>query len=135
MSASAFDAFACLVKLAPDGSARSLVRSPEAWRELNISPRARLMGVSRAEAAADLHPEKWEMHPEGDEVLHLAEGRLDAVLMLENHEETASLRAGDSLIVPMGVWHRLLLREPSTLVFITPAGGTRMKPFREGERP
>lgn len=93
------------------------------------------MGVSRPQAPGDLHPEKWEMHPDGDEVLHLAEGRLDAIMVVDRREETAALSAGDSLIVPRGVWHRLLLREPSTLVFVTPAGGTRMKPFREGETP
>jgi hypothetical protein len=27
--------------------------------------------------------------------------------------------------VPRGIWHRLVLRQPSDLLFITPAHGTR----------
>ena len=74
----------------------------------------------------DLHPEHWEEHPQGDEVLLMCSGALDVVTRFENVDTSTRLDAGHGLIVPRGVWHRLALRKPGLLIALTPRAGTRM---------
>lgn len=130
MGVTIFDPLACLVRL--DGAGREaspLPRSPEAWRALNRATGERVIGMSAPVSPGDLHPENWEMHPHGDEVLLLLEGALD--LELEGDAPRA-LQAGQACVVESGTWHRLLLRAPARLLFVTPAGGTRMRPHGHG---
>lgn len=68
------------------------------------------------------------MHPSGDEFLHLIEGELEVVLDRPGEGARLTLTQGEAVVVPRGVWHRLLLRQPSALMFVTPGGGTRMRP-------
>jgi mannose-6-phosphate isomerase-like protein (cupin superfamily) len=117
-----------LVLLDTDGGASPLPRSADAWRSVNRSVRGRVIGFSRPQVAEDLHPDKWEMHPAGDEFLHLIEGELDVVLDRPGEAARLTLTQGEAMVVPRGVWHRLLLRQPSSLMFVTPGGGTRMRP-------
>lgn len=135
MAITLFDPLDTLVRL--DSEARKaspLPRSPEAWREINRSQGERVIGMFAPVDPQDLHPEKWEMHPHGDELLYLLEGAIDVVVGDDDGHEEAPLllSAGQSCLVPVGTWHRLLLREPSRLMFVTPAGGTRMRPWRDG---
>ena len=65
-------------------------------------------------------PHAGELHPDGDEVLYLIAGCVDVVLEEAGGETTTELRAGQAFIVPRGVWHRVVLREPSHLLHITP---------------
>lgn len=119
-----------LILLDAEGAAAPLLRSPGAWRRVNCSSDGRVIGFSRPQIAEDLHPDKWEMHPSGDEFLHLIEGELEVVLDRpgEDARLTLTLTQGGAVVVPRGVWHRLLLKRPSALMFVTPAGGTRMRP-------
>jgi len=39
--------------------------------------------------------------------------------------------AGQLFVVPRGVWHRLVLREPADLLVVTPPHGTRLRPARD----
>lgn len=123
-----FAALDRLVLLDADGGASSLLRSPDAWRSVNRSVRGRVIGFSRPQVAEDLHPDKWEMHPAGDEFLHLIAGELEVVLDRPGEGARLTLTQGEAVVVPCGVWHRLLLRQPSALMFVTPGGGTRMRP-------
>ena len=59
-----------------------------------------------------------EMHPESDELLFLVSGGLDVILQEDGAEQTVALDAGQAAIVPRGVWHRLVMREPGKLLFI-----------------
>ncbi|MEN5146949.1 cupin domain-containing protein [Brevundimonas diminuta] len=131
-----FAALDHLVLLDAEGGAAPLLRSADAWRSVNRSPGGRVIGFSRPQTAEDLHPDKWEMHPAGDEFLHLIEGELEVVLDLPDGGPDAQTRLtltqGGAVVVPCGVWHRLLLRRPSALMFVTPAGGTRMRPVDAG---
>lgn len=117
-----------LILLDAEGAAAPLLRSADAWRSVNRSVRGRVIGFSRPQIAEDLHPEKWEMHPSGDEFLHLIEGELEVVLDRPGEGARLTLTQGEAVVVPRGVWHRLLLRQPSALMFVTPGGGTRMRP-------
>jgi quercetin dioxygenase-like cupin family protein len=67
------------------------------------------------------------MHPEGDELLYLCSGAIDLVLQDQTGERTLELRAGSAFIVPPGVWHRLLLREPGVLLAVTRGKGTQLR--------
>lgn len=140
MAVTLFDPLDTLVRL--DGEARNaspLPRSADAWRAINQARGERIIGMFAPVDPADLHPEKWEMHPHGDELLYLLEGAIDIVTSINDvtggddarDDQIIPLRAGQACIVPPGTWHRLLLREPSRLMFITPAGGTRMRPWRD----
>jgi mannose-6-phosphate isomerase-like protein (cupin superfamily) len=68
-------------------------------------------------------PHNGEMHPDGDEVLFLISGRLEVVLEEDETHVVVEMSAGQTLIVPKGVWHRVLPREPSQLLHITPGPG------------
>lgn len=128
MPAVTFDPVANLVLLAAEGGAELLPRSAEGWKAVNHARGERVIGLSRPQRGEDLHPHVWEMHPDGDELLHLVRGGIDLVLDEPHGERRIPLLDGQSCIVKRGAWHRLVLREPSILLFVTPAGGTRMRP-------
>ena len=65
-------------------------------------------------------PHDGEIHPDGDELLLVISGECSAVLDTTDGEETVGLRAGDGFIVPQNTWHRVVIHEPSLLVFMTP---------------
>jgi mannose-6-phosphate isomerase-like protein (cupin superfamily) len=106
---------------------RPLAVTPDFWQRIAADPElagGRLLGFYRANEPADLHADIWEMHPEGDELLVLFSGVLDIELEGPDGRRTVGLSPRTAFIVPAGVWHRLLLREPSTLVVITHREGT-----------
>lgn len=80
-------------------------------------------------------PHRGEMHPDGDELLYLVSGRIDVIIEDGGDEETVgaerveSLRPGQAILVPKGVWHRVDVRVPSRLVHITPGPGGRHRPL------
>jgi mannose-6-phosphate isomerase-like protein (cupin superfamily) len=109
--------------------ARALEVTPTFWRDLPPElAGGRILGASLVASPEELHPDTWEMHPEGDELLFLFSGAIDAILESASGDQRISLTPGSSLIVPAGVWHRLLLREPGLLVVVTRGAGTRMRP-------
>ena len=66
------------------------------------------------------------MHPAGDEILILMSGAFALEIEREDGTvETIEMRAGSTCVVPEGLWHRGLAREPGELVFITPGAGTQ----------
>jgi quercetin dioxygenase-like cupin family protein len=72
-------------------------------------------------------PHKGERHPDGDEVLYVVAGRLEVVLETEPAQRVG-LKAGDGLIVPRGVWHRIDVIEPTKVLYITP-GRSEARPL------
>src|SRR5205085_2803553 len=58
-------------------------------------------------------PHNGEMHPDADELLYVASGFVKVVLELEGGERVVDVPAGRALVVPRGVWHRVLKQEPS----------------------
>jgi mannose-6-phosphate isomerase-like protein (cupin superfamily) len=73
-------------------------------------------------------PHRGEMHPDGDELLFLVSGRVTVVLEDETPARSVCLAPGQALIVPRGVWHRVLLDEPSQIVHVTPGPGGEHRP-------
>ena len=78
----------------------------------------RLAGEARMKRSP---PHGGEMHPDGDELLYLIEGNLDVSLDAPGGgQQTVSLTSGDAFVVPRGVWHRVIVKEPCRLLFLTP---------------
>jgi mannose-6-phosphate isomerase-like protein (cupin superfamily) len=123
-----FDPFATLVHLREDGRALPVEWTPGVFGELAAGGRDRVVGVKHGVHPSDFHADEWEVHPAGDELLYILTGAIDAVLEEPGGERLVSLRGGQACLVPQGVWHRLILRQPSDLLFITPASGTRHRP-------
>jgi len=71
----------------------------------------------------------WERHPAGEEVVYLLSGRVDVVQDHDGTEVTIPLRAGEAMINPKGVWHRGVVHEPGSALFITPGLGTEHRPL------
>ena len=74
-------------------------------------------------------PHLGEMHPDGDELLYLVSGAVTVKLELPEGDRTVELGAGQAVVVPQGIWHRIWLREPSRLVHITPGPGGDHRPL------
>lgn len=64
----------------------------------------------------------WEMHPDCDELLHVAEGEIEVEVLPSDGSEgvLATVQAGSYLVVPRGCWHRQRLNEKSTEFYLTP---------------
>jgi mannose-6-phosphate isomerase-like protein (cupin superfamily) len=80
-------------------------------------------------------PHAGEMHPDGDELLFLVSGAVTVRLELPGGDRTVDMGAGEALVVPKGVWHLVHLREPGTLVHITPGPHGDHRPLEGSSKP
>ncbi len=124
----AFDPYATLVHLREDGRALPIAWAPGIFTRLGARGQDRVVGAKHGVVPADFHADEWEMHPRGDEALYLLRGAVDVILDEPAGERAFRLRGGQACLVPRGIWHRLVLRRPSDLLFITPVRGTRHRP-------
>jgi mannose-6-phosphate isomerase-like protein (cupin superfamily) len=119
--------------LRPDESARAMPGGAAFWAgigERTDLDRGRLMGTTRQAADWD----HWERHPAGDEILTLLSGKLEIVLETEAGERRHTLGAGETFVVPRGLWHRGIVHEAGELMFITPGAGTEHRAVQEEAR-
>lgn len=125
--AKAFSLDSTYIHLGPDESARTMEGGATFWA--GIAGRTdleagRLMGKTGQSKDWD----HWERHPAGDEILVLLSGEMDVVLDTPGGEERTRVRAGETFVVPKGVWHRGIVHKPGELMFVTPGAGTDHKP-------
>jgi mannose-6-phosphate isomerase-like protein (cupin superfamily) len=96
-------------------------------RDLSVSPRLRKPGPPERidgmtvgiQMITEDAPHDGEMHPDGDEMLYVASGRM-RITVDSAPDAPVELGPGDACIVPRGEWHRLSVVEPALLVHITP---------------
>jgi quercetin dioxygenase-like cupin family protein len=72
----------------------------------------------------------WQRPPDGDELLYLISAAVTVSLELPEGDRTVDLGAGDALIVPQGIWHRVTLRESGRLVHVTPGPNGDHRPLK-----
>ena len=75
-------------------------------------------------------PHGGEMHPDGDETLYLVSGHA-RVVFIDSPEPDVDMHAGDALVVPRGVWHRVDILEPCRIVYLTPGPNNQFLPLPE----
>jgi mannose-6-phosphate isomerase-like protein (cupin superfamily) len=80
-------------------------------------------GDARIGVARDWPPH-WEMHPAGDELLHVLAGRVDVELLAGSRMRRVTLRAGDFAVVPCATWHRPIARGRAEMLHVTHGAGT-----------
>ncbi|MBM4382094.1 MAG: cupin domain-containing protein [Deltaproteobacteria bacterium] len=69
-------------------------------------------------------PPHWEMHPAGEELLHVLAGRVDVELLVGRRVRCVALRAGEFAVVPRATWHRPLARGRVEMLHVTLGAGT-----------
>jgi mannose-6-phosphate isomerase-like protein (cupin superfamily) len=117
-----FDLSTVVVGLRSDGKAQLMPNVP--------GPPQRIDGFTvGAPVMTRPAPHNGEMHPDGDEVLLLISGHVSVLLEEEASNRVLELRPGQAVIVPRGVWHRVLPNEPSQLLHITPGPGGQHRPL------
>lgn len=123
--------------LEADGRAISLPGGQDFWQQLmsgdaTDSGIRQLMGSEKGRLLSVLPMDSdwatWEMHPAGDEILFMLEGKAVFVLELPDGPKEVELNAGRLLVVPTGVWHTAKVGEPSRLLTITAGQGTQHRP-------
>lgn len=113
------------VHIGPGGKAL-LLQGDAIQARLRGLPEGHLLGVFQINSPDDLHSDTWEMHPAGDEVLLLLAGELEVEYSDGSCDGNTALGAGRGVVIPQGVWHRLLLREPGLLIVLSPSPGTKL---------
>jgi mannose-6-phosphate isomerase-like protein (cupin superfamily) len=131
MRAHAFNLEDCLIVYGADGQASRIARR---FDQNNDAQDICALGIAAFTDDRSVHADHWEIHPAGDEILCVLEGRLLARLEGEGVVEEAVIEAGQALIVPRGRWHRLQVLEPGRLLFATPRPGSRLRQLSDGDR-
>jgi mannose-6-phosphate isomerase-like protein (cupin superfamily) len=127
----AFDLTTTYLQLEDGPAAMAVEVEDEFWEKIDRRPElrgGRLVGTFHNARDWGI----WEMHPAGDEVVSLLSGAIDVVLDEEPGERVVELRAGQTCIVPRGVWHRAIVHEPGDTLHITRGEGTQHRPLDDG---
>ncbi|HEV2701251.1 MAG TPA: cupin domain-containing protein [Steroidobacteraceae bacterium] len=123
--------------LDPDGTTALLPGGGEFWSQLMSGKPSdpgirRLMGSRTGRLLATLPLRatwtNWEMHPAGDEILYLLEGKATFTLDLAGGTQEVELSPGRLLVIPQGVWHTASVSEPGSMLAITAGAGTEHRP-------
>ncbi len=70
----------------------------------------------------------WEMHPEGDEVIHLSEGEVRLLLEREGVASVVEMKGRCTAVIPRGAWHTVQVIQPARALLITMGAGTQLRP-------
>ncbi len=70
----------------------------------------------------------WEMHPKGDELVVCTHGEITLLQEIEGRVRSVTLRAGEAVVNPPGVWHTADVSAEATALFITAGVGTEHRP-------
>lgn len=110
------------------GGVKTLPVGPDFWATVDSNPDVDRILVAAFGGEGDWP--HWEMHPEGEEVLILLEGEMGMIFEGADGAETLHpMRAGSTLVVPRGVWHRGVDQQGVKLMAMTWGAGTTHKPI------
>lgn len=70
----------------------------------------------------------WEMHPKGAELVVCVAGTLTLTQEIDGGTRQVTLRAGEAVINPPGVWHTADVEGTCTAFFVTAGEGTQLRP-------
>lgn len=70
----------------------------------------------------------WEMHPQGEELVVCVAGTITLHQEIAGAVRTVTLRPGEAVINPRGVWHTADVAASATALFITAGAGTQGRP-------
>lgn len=62
----------------------------------------------------------WEMHPDTDEFFYILEGQFEITLLTEAGSEHRIASAGDSFVIPQGIWHKPSAPNGTKFLHFTP---------------
>jgi mannose-6-phosphate isomerase-like protein (cupin superfamily) len=62
----------------------------------------------------------WERHPQGDEIVHIVEGKTTLHLITAEGRESLALKAGMLVVVPQNAWHQFEAPGGVSLMTATP---------------
>ena len=137
MADSTIDLLKNYLLLEPDGASVLLPGGGEFWSQL-MSGKPTDAGVRRLLGSAHgrllcvlpMHADwtNWEMHPAGDEILFMLEGKAIFQLEFLDGLKEVAISAGRLLTIPKGVWHTAKVSEPTRLLAITAGQGTQHRP-------
>ncbi|MDE0753070.1 MAG: WxcM-like domain-containing protein [Woeseiaceae bacterium] len=67
----------------------------------------------------------WEMHLHGGEFACLLSGEVEFLLRDKEGKRSICLDTpGSFVVVPQNTWHKALVSQPETMIFMTPGEGT-----------
>jgi mannose-6-phosphate isomerase-like protein (cupin superfamily) len=96
----------------------------------DVRPPPRIDGLSIGVAVMDRPaPHAGERHLDGDELLYLISGNATVLLERPEGEERIELAAGSACVVPRALWHRVIPRGETTLLYATPGPNTERRPL------
>ena len=125
----ALDLSTTFVHLSNGGDVEPVTLTPSFWRDSTARGLYdRLVGALEFRSSEDLHSSIQEVHPESDELIFLVSGAIDVVLEESGAERAVTIEAGQAAIVPRGMWHRLVMRQPGKLLFINSRTGMESRP-------
>jgi quercetin dioxygenase-like cupin family protein len=72
--------------------------------------------------------DSWEVHPSGEELVLCIEGSITLHQEVDGEVRSATIRSGEAIINPPGVWHTADVAGTATALFITAGIGTEGRP-------
>ena len=62
----------------------------------------------------------WERHPQGDEIVHIVEGKTTLYLITAEGRQSLVLKAGMLVVVPQNAWHQFVAPDGVSVMTATP---------------
>jgi mannose-6-phosphate isomerase-like protein (cupin superfamily) len=107
------------VRLSNDGNIDAIPLTTAFWRGKGAAASGdRFVGIVDFSSSEDLHSSSQEVHPDGDELVVVLAGAIHVMVDDGSSETAIALDVGQAAVVPRGMWHRLVMREPGRLLFI-----------------
>jgi mannose-6-phosphate isomerase-like protein (cupin superfamily) len=101
------------------------VLKDDSWGPFNRFPGFTFSAVTMSRD--ELHD--GEMHPDGDEIVYVVSGRIEVALET-GAERLVQIGAGEGVIIPKGVWHKVRVVELGQLVTVSPGPGFEFHPLK-----